>query len=31
MHPPFSNYDPAVISQYPELFNENWFHYWEGG
>ena len=30
-HPPFSNYDPAVISQYPELFNENWFHYWEGG
>jgi hypothetical protein len=29
-HPPFSNYDPAVISQYPDLFNENWFHYWEG-
>ena len=29
-HPPFSNYDPEVIGQYPELFNENWFHYWEG-
>jgi RHS repeat-associated protein len=30
MHPPFSNYDPSVISQFPELFNENWSHYWEG-
>jgi hypothetical protein len=27
-HPTFSNYDPEVIKQFPELFNQNWRDYW---
>ena len=27
-HPPFKNYDPEVIKQYPELFNSNWRRAW---
>ena len=27
-HPTFANYDPDVIKQFPELFNDNWFNYW---
>ena len=23
-HPPFAYYDPDVIKQFPELFNQNW-------
>ncbi|WP_255502332.1 hypothetical protein [Cellulomonas sp. JH27-2] len=27
-HPTFGNYDPEVIKQFPELFNQNWRNYW---
>jgi hypothetical protein len=27
-HPTFANYDPEVIKQFPELFNQNWRNYW---
>ena len=27
-HPTFANYDPEVIKQFPELFNQNWRKYW---
>ena len=27
-HPNFANYDPAVISEFAEHFNPNWFDYW---
>jgi hypothetical protein len=23
-HPPYQNYDPEVIKQFPEYFNSNW-------
>jgi hypothetical protein len=26
-HPTFANYDPEVIKQFPELFNQNWRNY----
>jgi hypothetical protein len=27
-HPTFGNYDPEVIKQVPELFNQNWRDFW---
>jgi hypothetical protein len=27
-HPPMKNYDPEVIEQFPELFNNNWRRTW---
>lgn len=27
-HPTYANYDPAVIKQFPQYFNQNWFSYW---
>jgi hypothetical protein len=27
-HPTFANYDPEVITAYPEYFNDNWRAYW---
>jgi hypothetical protein len=27
-HPTFANYDPEVIRQYPQMFNQNWRNYW---
>ena len=27
-HPTFANYDPEVIKQFPERFNNNWRAYW---
>ncbi|UQX88705.1 hypothetical protein M6D93_01575 [Jatrophihabitans telluris] len=27
-HPPFMNYDPEVIKQFPEYFNSNWRKAW---
>ncbi|UUW92399.1 RHS repeat-associated core domain-containing protein [Pimelobacter simplex] len=27
-HPTFANYDPDVIKQFPQLFNQNWRNYW---
>jgi RHS repeat-associated protein len=27
-HPPFMNYDPAVIAEFPEMFNPNWLRAW---
>lgn len=26
-HPTFAKYDPEVIKDYPEYFNQNWFRY----
>lgn len=28
-HPTFANYDPEVVQQFPELFNRNWFAFWD--
>lgn len=28
-HPPFMNYSPEVIQNYPEYFNSNWRTAWE--
>lgn len=28
-HPPYSNYDPNVLKQFPEEFNSNWFKFWD--
>lgn len=28
-HPNFANYDPEVVQQFPELFNSNWFAFWD--
>jgi hypothetical protein len=27
-HPLYMNYDPAVIKQFPEAFNSDWFDAW---
>jgi hypothetical protein len=27
-HPLYANYDPEVIAQYPEYFNDAWREYW---